>query len=45
MKLAYEKIEIDIQEINNEDVITTSTPVVVEKTENENIYFDFFDIE
>lgn len=45
MKLAYEKIEIEIQEIDNEDIITTSTPTPVEHTENENIYFDFFDLE
>lgn len=45
MKLVYEKIEIEIQEIDNEDIITTSTPTPVEHTVNENIYFDFFDLE
>ena len=45
MKLAYEKIEIEIQEIDNEDIITASTPTPVEQTVNENIYFDFFDLE
>ena len=45
MKLAYKKIEIEIQEIDNEDIITTSTPTPVEHTVNENIYFDFFDVE
>lgn len=46
MKLAYEKIEIEIQEINNEDVITTSTPSPIEQTEaKENAYYDFWDLE
>ena len=45
MKLAYEKIEIEIQEIDNEDIITTSTPTLVKHTVNENIYFDFSDLE
>lgn len=45
MKLAYEKIEIEIQEIDNEDIITTYPPTPVEHTVNENIYFDFFDLE
>lgn len=45
MKLAYKKIEIEIQEIDNEDIIATSTPTPVERTVNENIYFDFFDLE
>ena len=45
MKLAYEKIEIEIQKRDNEDIITTSTPTPAEHTVNEYIYFDFFDLE
>lgn len=46
MKLAYEKIEIEIQEIENEDVITTSTPVGPQEDQvRENIHFDFWNLE
>lgn len=42
VKLTYEKIEIEIQEINNDDVITTSSPAPTEPTKvRENAYFDF----
>lgn len=42
MKLTYEKIKIEIQEINQEDVITTSSPATTETTEN--MYYNFFDL-
>lgn len=46
MKLTYEKIKIEIQEINQEDVITTSSPAPTEPTEErENMYYDFWELE
>lgn len=48
MKLTYEKIKIEIQEINQEDVITTSSPSPTEPTETwavENMYCNFFSLE
>ena len=45
MKLTYEKIKIEIQEINQEDVITTSSPAPIEETEEvDNMYCNFFDL-
>lgn len=44
MKLTYEKIKIGIQEINQEDVITTSSPAPTEPTELENMYWNCFDL-
>lgn len=45
MKLTYEKIKIEIQEINQEDVITTSSPATTDPTEErENMYCNFFDL-
>lgn len=45
MKLTYEKIKIEIQEINQEDIITTSSPATTEPTkERENMYFNFWDL-
>ncbi len=41
MKEIYEKIEIEIKEIDCDDVITTSTPTTSQK---ENAYFDFDDL-
>ncbi|MGN0500113.1 MAG: hypothetical protein ACI4HK_03095 [Ruminococcus sp.] len=44
MKLTYEKIKIEIQEINQEDIITTSSPSPTETTELENMYCNFFEL-
>ena len=46
MKLTYEKIKIEIQEINQEDVITTSsgTTETTETEENDNMYWNCFDL-
>lgn len=41
MKDTYEKIEIEIKEINCDDVITTSSPTTSQK---ENAYFSFDDL-
>ena len=38
MKETYEKIEIEIKDIDCDDVITTST------TQKENVYIDFVDL-
>lgn len=46
MKLTYEKIKIEIQEINQEDVITTSSPAPTEPTnEVDNMYFNYWELE
>lgn len=42
MKEKYEKIEIEIEEIDADDVITTSSPS--EDSQRENSYFDFDDL-
>lgn len=47
MKEVYSKIEIEIEEINNDDVITTSTPSPDKPSEEsvrENMYSWFFDL-
>lgn len=46
MKLTYEKIKIEIQEINQEDVITTSSGTTdPTKTEEvDNMYWNWFDL-
>ena len=47
MKEVYSKIEIEIEEINNDDVITTSTPSPdkpAEESVRENMYSWFFDL-
>ncbi|MCI6505446.1 MAG: hypothetical protein MR996_03670 [Ruminococcus sp.] len=47
MKEVYSKIEIEIEEINNDDVITTSTPSPdkpAEESVRDNIYSWFFDL-
>lgn len=45
MKLTYEKIKIEIQEINQEDIITTSSPAPIEETkEVDNMYWNCFDL-
>ena len=41
MKDTYEKIEIEIKEINSDDVIATSSPTTSQK---ENAYFSFDDL-
>ena len=41
MKDTYEKIEIEIKEINCDDVIATSSPTTSQK---ENAYFSFYEL-
>ncbi len=46
MKEVYSKIEIEIEEINNDDVITTSTPSPdkpAEDSARDNAYVSWFD--
>lgn len=47
MKEVYSKIEIEIEEINNDDVITTSTPSpddpIAEGSARDNAYVSWFD--
>ena len=47
MKEVYSKIEIKIEEINNDDVITTSTPLpdgpIADDSARDNSYVSWFD--